>query len=147
MAEQPDRHELLERLMPKVLKKVDAGGSEKVVEEQFDVEKIVASLKRETSATAEEIKKVAAHTIRTLAAMDMPVLTAPMIREIACSVMLSLGFFRYRYEYTRIGFPMADLAEILLEPDHAKKIVDHVVFEYNAVREILDGFDRESGKP
>ncbi|MHA1730765.1 MAG: hypothetical protein ACTSU5_02425 [Promethearchaeota archaeon] len=135
-----DRREFLQNLMPKVLKK---GAGDVVVTEEFNVEKIIASLKKETSASTEEIKTIAGKVIQTLASMNLPVLTAPMIREIACSVMLSLGFLHYRYEYTRIGFPFADLKEILEKPDKEARIVGHITYEYNAVKKLLE--NREDG--
>lgn len=121
--------------MPKVLRK---GAGDVVVTEEFDVAKIIASLKKETSASSEEIKQIAGKIIQTLASLNLPVLTAPMIREIACSVMLSLGFLHYRYEYTRIGFPYADLKELLAQPDQEAKIVGHIIYEFNAVKDLLD---------
>lgn len=133
-----DKKEFMKHLLSKVLKK---GADNRVVTEEFDVGKIIASLQRETSAPLEAIKLIAKYCVQMLAKLNLPILTAPMIREIVCTVMLDHGYMQYRAEYTRIGFPYHDLKQILQQPDRDQRIVDHIVYEFNAVKDLLDEYE------
>jgi len=127
------KQELLLNLIPTVLKKK----GDDVVEELFDITRIKESLIDETSLSAEQLENVMIDVIRALVIYNLPVLSGPMIRELACAAMLSRGYIQQRLQYTRIGLPLADLEEMISDHSFDEKIVKHIRWEYDQVRLLI----------
>ncbi len=126
--------EKIEDLLPQVIRK---GKQNQEIVEKFNPARIYDSLLEDTSATKEEAQKITTEVVRLLMRLNLPRLTGPMIRELACSVLLQMGFEKYRYQYTRVGFPMKELENLLAKTDKAKLpqvVLDQVLFEFNAVK-------------
>ena len=126
--------EKIEDLLPQVIRK---GKQNQEIVEKFDPARIYESLLEDTSATREEAQKITTEVVRLLMRLNLPRLTGPMIRELTCSVLLQMGFERYRYQYTRVGFPMKELENLLARTDKEKLpqvVLEQVLFEFNAVK-------------
>ena len=126
--------EKLEDLLPQVIRK---GKQNQEIVEKFSANRIYESLLEDTSATKEEAQKITTEVVRLLMRLNLPRLTGPMIRELTCTILLQLGFEMYRYQYTRVGFPMKELESLLARTDKGKLpqvVLDQVLFEYNAVK-------------
>jgi anaerobic ribonucleoside-triphosphate reductase len=130
--------EKLDALLPEVIRK---GDQNQEVVEPFDAMRIYESLLEDTSATPEEAEDITTGVVRMLMKLNLPRLTGPMIRELTCAVLLELGYEKYRYQFTRVGFPMKELEQLLGSTDEAKlpsEILDHLMFEFNAVKAKID---------
>lgn len=126
--------EKIEDLLPQVIRK---GKQNQEIVEKFNPGRIYDSLLEDTSATKEEAQKITTEVVRLLMRLNLPRLTGPMIRELTCSVLLQMGFEKYRYQYTRVGFPIRELENLLAKTDKAKLpqvVLDQVLFEFNAVK-------------
>jgi anaerobic ribonucleoside-triphosphate reductase len=120
------------------------------VEEDFNGDKIVASIIKETTLSSNEAMNVAVEALRMLCQFNVPFLTAPMIREVSCIAMLKLGHIRARFEYTRIGMPQYDLYQLALKHDKSVDgflagIGEHVKQEWELVSKALSKFAETSG--
>jgi len=139
MSSEPERTRLgLLELVPPVLRKRDG----KILRETFDVKYILESLKKETTLNDSEIQFIVKKFFQFLIPRKYKYVTAPMIREILCNIMLEHGFERSRFEYTRIGLPYADMKEIkstnMEDHDQRVEIYERVEFEYNEIKKILE---------
>jgi anaerobic ribonucleoside-triphosphate reductase len=126
--------EKLEDLLPQVIRK---GKQNQEIVEKFNASRIYDSLLEDTSATKDEAQKITTEVVRLLMRLNLPRLTGPMIRELTCTILLQLGFEKYRYQYTRVGFPMKELENLIARTDKAKLpqvVLDQVLFEFNAVK-------------
>jgi len=68
-------------------------------------------------------------------------ITAPMIREIVCVMLLKHGFEKERLQYTRIGLPHYDLELLFKKPKQEgdRELVQHIREEgYNVNNIIYD---------
>ena len=85
-------------------------------DEPFVRKKIKKSLRRETSISRKNAKfitkKVHAFIIST--GLYKKIITAPLIREITCVMLLQFGLELERMQYTRLGTPKADITEVYL---------------------------------
>jgi len=71
-------------------------------------------------------------------AINPPVLTAPLIREITCIELLKRHLTIERFKYTRIGLPLSDICKMQLDKsldriEFREAISDHVIEEWTAV--------------
>ena len=130
--------EKLDALLPKVIRK---GVNNQEVIEKFDATRIYESLLEDTGATPAEAEDITTGVVRMLMKLNLPRLTGPMIRELTCAVLLELGYEKYRYQFTRVGFPMKELEQLLSATDAdnlPQEVLDHLMFEYNAVKAKID---------
>lgn len=70
--------------------------------------RILTSIFEETSLPLEQIGEVVDLTIKRLKSFNLHIITGPLIREVACVVMLELGYDEARRQYTRVGMPVYD---------------------------------------
>lgn len=76
--------------------------------------------------------------VRILIGADLKIITSPMIREIVNTVLLQKGLEINRLQYTRIGFPLFDLTEILKEKESSSDIITkHIKNEYHNVLDLI----------
>ncbi len=84
--------------------------------ENFDVSKIIRSLVKETGIDKEKATQVAKRVVQRIISSNIQWLSSPMIREMACSVLAEMGMVEERKLYTRIGVPIYDLNEMIVNP-------------------------------
>lgn len=126
----------INNLIPFILKKNS-------IQEKFDPNRIYNSLLKETSISEENAKKVTEDVVRFLVSIDLKIVTAPLIREIANVQLLKLKLEKERLEYTRIGFPRYDLNKLYVndkcswEIKH-KMILRHIDKEFDDVNTLIE---------
>lgn len=81
--------------------------------EVFNPSRITKSLITETGMTVDEAQNITKKVKKILKSVNKPIkITGPLIREIACTVMLQNDMDHYRRKYTRIGIPIYDANKI-----------------------------------
>ena len=111
---------------------------------KFNPQLIYKSLLKETSISEEDANKVTETVVRTIIGICsiVKIITAPMIREIACSVLLQFGLEIERLQYTRIGFPFNDIDLLLANKAYYenidKRIANHVKTEHSNVFNMIE---------
>jgi transcriptional regulator NrdR family protein len=119
------QEDFFKRNLPKVI------GSDGEIR-NFDESRIRQSILNETSANTEIAKYVATEMKRMLLHSDHKTITAPYIREIACSILYDVDP-QYRDEYTRLGMPYADFKDaykdIFEDLSDWKKLTPQDVYE------------------
>jgi len=126
-------------LMPDVRGKING----KKVVQKFDVFRIVNSLEKETTLDPEQLEVVITEFYRAAFQMDPPFMTAPMIREMLCFIMMRGNLPMHRFEYTRLGLPFNDVAQIIDDPDFNEIIAEHVRYEYESVKGEIEELKNE----
>ncbi|MFB0560495.1 MAG: anaerobic ribonucleoside-triphosphate reductase [Candidatus Lokiarchaeia archaeon] len=84
--------------------------------EDFDASKIIQSLIKETGIEKEKATQVAKRVVQRIISSNIQWLSSPMIREMACSVLAEMNMIEERKLYTRIGVPIYDLNEMIVNP-------------------------------
>ncbi len=127
--------------LPEVLYKDKKSG--KVKKDKFDPNRIYLSLINETDLSEKEAQKITIDVFRFIAASNLKILTAPLIRELVSYTLLKFGFEIARLQNTRIGFPYKDLEEKIEECENIDELKDFiysgVIEEFNEVRKLIDG--------
>ena len=80
---------------------------------EFNPEKILNSLIKETGLSEEEARKITEFTVRRIISSGIKFLSGPHIREIVCSILSEQHYEQERKLYTRIGMPLMDYEGIL----------------------------------
>lgn len=117
-------------------------------DQPFDKDKIRDSLMKETGLTELIATDIALEVKRFVFINKLKIVTAPLIREITNTFLLSRKLEVQRLKYTRIGMPYADLTSLLNEPYYIQRdseiiIGEHVIEEYNAVRKLIGECEKE----
>ena len=116
--------------------------SRKSGSEVFVPDKIFHSLLQETHLTIEQAVNITKEVTKFIISSNLKFLSGPLIRELVCVQLLHHGLEKARLEYTRIGFPYADLKDILQESYlYTQKIVQHVTSEFEAVKKLIEERD------
>jgi anaerobic ribonucleoside-triphosphate reductase len=130
--------ELVKHLMPDVI-------NSKLEIVKFKPEAIIDSLLLETDATHAEAVLITLEVIRKIISSNLSTLTAPLIRELVNSTMLTKGFELYRYQYTRLGIPFYDFGKKLnSENVNSDDIYNHLKREYIEVQKLIDKIKKQS---
>src|SRR3989339_898668 len=91
----------------------------------WDREKIVSALVRETSLTR-DIAEIIGHEVeRQIQAMRIKGITSPLIRELVDVKLLEYGLEEGRRRHTRLGTPLYDVKEIILNQNKENANVPH----------------------
>ena len=108
-------------------------------DQEYQPQKIVESLLRETELDLITAQEIGIEVTKFIVSNSLKIVTAPLIREIINVCLLKKGYEKARLQYTRVGFPMFDLAKVLESPHlYAQEIVQHVVQEYEAVKKLIE---------
>jgi anaerobic ribonucleoside-triphosphate reductase len=75
----------------------------------FDWSAISKNLQKETGMQKETAEEIAILVCRELLKFKLSYLTAPLIREVTCIVLLQGGYILERFKYTRVGMPVFEL--------------------------------------
>ncbi len=81
--------------------------------EQFDRDKIVKSLVKETGIPKEVAEEIALDVENTIKKLKLKFISAPLIREIVNVKLLERGLEDARRDYTRLGLPVYDTTQII----------------------------------
>ncbi|MFW9803845.1 MAG: anaerobic ribonucleoside-triphosphate reductase, partial [Candidatus Thorarchaeota archaeon] len=84
--------------------------------EPFDVDRIIESLIIEAKLSRGDAELVGLKVMDRIAASGIKFLSGPLIREMCNSILAELGFEKERILYTRVGVPMYDLNQLILNP-------------------------------
>lgn len=81
--------------------------------EDFDANKIVDSLVRETGMPVELAQKTAKEAEKRLLRSKTKYLTAPLIREVVNAILVEKGLEEHRHKLTRLGLPVHDITSLI----------------------------------
>jgi ribonucleoside-triphosphate reductase (formate) len=95
--------------------------------EEFNSDRILQSLVKEAGMPVEIAQKIASETEARVYKFQTAYLTAPLIREIVNSILIEHGYEEYRHKLTRLGLPVADVAELILRAGDGTESVDSVL--------------------
>ena len=95
--------------------------------EEFNADKILQSLVREAGMPVELAQKIASETEARVYKFQTTYLTAPLIREIVNSILVEHGYEEYRHKLTRLGLPVADVADLILRAGEGSDSVESVL--------------------
>jgi ribonucleoside-triphosphate reductase len=95
--------------------------------EEFNADKILQSLVKEAGMPVELAQKIASETEARVYKFQTAYLTAPLIREIVNSILVEHGYEEYRHKLTRLGLPVADVADLILRAGESSDSIDTVL--------------------
>ncbi len=95
--------------------------------EEFNSDRILQSLVREAGMPVEIAQKIASETEARVYKFQTAYLTAPLIREIVNSILIEHGYEEYRHKLTRLGLPVADVAELIQRAGDSTDSIDSVL--------------------
>ncbi|MDG6923309.1 MAG: helix-turn-helix domain-containing protein, partial [Nitrososphaerota archaeon] len=95
--------------------------------EEFNADKILQSLVKEAGMPVELAQKIASETEARVYKFQTAYLTAPLIREIVNSILVEHGYEEYRHKLTRLGLPVADVADLILRAGDGSDSIDTVL--------------------
>ncbi|MHB8567758.1 MAG: anaerobic ribonucleoside-triphosphate reductase [Nitrososphaerales archaeon] len=81
--------------------------------EEFNADRILQSLVKEAGMPVEIAQKIASETESRVYKFQTAYLTAPLIREVVNAILIEHGYEEYRHKLTRLGLPVADVAELI----------------------------------
>ena len=91
----------------------------------WDRQRIVEALVRETLLDAGSAEKVAAAVEGVIQNSKIEVLTSPLIRELVDAKLIELGFESARRMHTRLGMPLFDVEQLLMQANRENANVPH----------------------
>lgn len=94
--------------------------------ENFDRNKIAASLVREAEVPVELAQKISREAEKRLIKLGTKYLTAPLIREFVNAILIERGLEEYRHKLTRLGFPVHDVSLLMKETSARGENVEKV---------------------
>lgn len=94
--------------------------------EEFDRDKIAASLIREAGVPRELAQEIAAEAEERLIKLKVTYLTSPLIREFVNAILIERKLEEYRHKLTRLGMPVHDVTQLLKTTSEKKLNVDAV---------------------
>lgn len=95
--------------------------------EEFNADKILQSLVKEAGMPVELAQKIASETEARVYKFQTAYLTAPLIREIVNSILVEHGYEEYRHKLTRLGLPVADVADLIVRAGDSIDSIDSVL--------------------
>lgn len=81
--------------------------------EEFDPERIVKSLGRETIISPKTARKISREVENELAKISLKYVTTPIIREMVNGKLMEYGLEKQRSDYTRLGIPVKNVAALI----------------------------------
>lgn len=91
----------------------------------WERQRIVEALVRETFLDEESAERVARAVEQVIQSSRIEVLTAPLIRELVDAKLIEFGFESARRMHTRLGMPLYDVEELLVQPNRENANVPH----------------------
>lgn len=95
--------------------------------EEFNADKILQSLVREAGMPVEIAQKIASETEARVYKFQTAYLTAPLIREVVNAILIEHGYEEYRHKLTRLGLPVADVADLIQRSLENSSSIDSIL--------------------
>ncbi|MBU2565829.1 MAG: anaerobic ribonucleoside-triphosphate reductase, partial [Candidatus Thermoplasmatota archaeon] len=92
---------------------------------KWDRKKIYDALVRETDIHPDAANIIAREVEKLIANLEIDVLTAPLIRELTNAKLIEYGLERVRKQHTRLGVPLYDARNIIINPNKENANVPH----------------------
>jgi anaerobic ribonucleoside-triphosphate reductase len=92
---------------------------------EWDRDKIYDALIRETNIGEDAAAIVAKEVEKLIMSLDIDYVTAPLIRELTNTKLVEYGLARIRKQHTRLGVPLYDAREIIMNPNKENANVPH----------------------
>jgi len=89
--------------------------------ERWDKNKILSSLLRETNISKDAATIVTREVEKLIKTMDLRTIPAPLIRELVNAKLIEYGLTEVRRYYTRVGVPVYDTQNIIINESSPKK--------------------------
>jgi len=106
--------------------------------EKWDKSKILNSLIKETNISKDAATIVTREVEKLIKTMDLPIVPAPLIRELVNAKLIEYGLTEVRKYYTRVGVPVFDAYNIMVNESSPKKssevLARHIKREFSLVR-------------
>lgn len=91
----------------------------------WDKSRIVNALLRETSITKEMAEKISLETEEVIKSSKVKCVTAPLIREVVDTKLIEHGLEDIRAQHTRLGLPIYDVEEIIINRNRENANIPH----------------------
>ncbi|MEM2943733.1 MAG: anaerobic ribonucleoside-triphosphate reductase [Methanomassiliicoccales archaeon] len=92
---------------------------------KWDRSKIYEALIRETTISEDAASIVAREVEKLIMSLDLDVITAPLIRELTNAKLVEYGLAKIRKQHTRLGVPLYDTRQIIMNPNKENANVPH----------------------
>ncbi|MBC7107634.1 MAG: anaerobic ribonucleoside-triphosphate reductase [Methanomassiliicoccales archaeon] len=92
---------------------------------KWDRSKIYEALIRETTISEDAASIVAREVEKLILSLDLDVITAPLIRELTNAKLVEYGLAKIRKQHTRLGVPLYDTRQIIMNPNKENANVPH----------------------
>lgn len=92
---------------------------------KWDREKIYEALIRETTISDDAASIVAREVEKLISELELDVITAPLIRELTNAKLVEYGLAKIRKQHTRLGVPLYDARQIIMNPNKENANVPH----------------------
>ncbi|MFA4870919.1 MAG: anaerobic ribonucleoside-triphosphate reductase [Pedobacter sp.] len=96
---------------------IDSFNKDKITNSLLKESTLIEKLNGHEKLTLEQAKLVADEVDKLIQEHNIDYLSAPLIRELACAVMLKNNMEDIRRVYTRVGIPLFDLFRIITNPE------------------------------
>lgn len=93
--------------------------------DQWDRERIVASLLRETNVSEDDARKISLEVEDQIASSKIRTITSSLVREMVNSKLLEMGLEKEYLKHNRLGVPIYDVEELLVKPNRENANVPH----------------------
>jgi anaerobic ribonucleoside-triphosphate reductase len=97
-------------------------------DEQFsgwDRQRIIDALIRETEVNVVTAQKISREVEELIASSDISMVTSPLIRELVNAKLVEMGLEQERKRHTRLGMPLYDVDQLILNPNKENANVPH----------------------
>ncbi len=92
---------------------------------KWDKTKIYDALIRETTISEDAASIVAREVEKMILELELDVVTAPLIRELTNAKLVEYGLAKIRKQHTRLGVPLYDARQIIMNPNKENANVPH----------------------
>jgi ribonucleoside-triphosphate reductase len=92
---------------------------------KWDRNRIYEALIRETAISEDAAAIVAREVEKLIASLELDFVTAPLIRELTNAKLVEYGLAKIRRQHTRLGVPLYDARQIIMNPNKENANVPH----------------------
>ncbi len=92
---------------------------------KWDKKKIYDALIRETTISKDAASIVSREVEKLIKELELDVVTSPLIRELTNSKLVEYGLAKFRKQHTRLGVPLYDARNIIMNPNKENANVPH----------------------
>ena len=92
---------------------------------KWDKARIFDALMRETTISEDAAAIVAREVEKMISELELDVITAPLIRELTNAKLVEYGLAKIRRQHTRLGVPLYDARQIIMNPNKENANVPH----------------------